>query len=62
MAVVNDASTPDPTQGVAQIPDLRRYAFIEEADPLFFKAQRGEIPIEQWTAKVDEIRLRYPYL
>lgn len=39
----------------------RALAYKEEADPLFFKAQRGETPLSEWTAKVAEIRLRYPY-
>ena len=40
---------------------LRFLAFQREADPLFFKAQRGEATIEEWQAKVTEIRSRYPY-
>ena len=39
----------------------RAAAFTAEADPLFFKAQRGEATIEEWEAKVEEIRTRYPY-
>lgn len=39
----------------------RSAAYITEADPLFFKAQRGEATIEEWEAKVAEIRARYPY-
>ena len=39
----------------------RAAAFTAEADPLFFKAQRGEATIEDWEAKVEEIRTRYPY-
>jgi hypothetical protein len=38
----------------------RRAAYITEADPLFFKAQRGEATIEEWQAKVAEIKARYP--
>jgi hypothetical protein len=30
----------------------RRAAYITEADPLFFKAQRGEATMEEWQAKV----------
>jgi hypothetical protein len=37
---------------------LRRVAFTEEADPIFFKAQRGEATTEEWLAKVEEIRSR----
>jgi hypothetical protein len=38
----------------------RRTAYIVEADPLFFKAQRGEATMEEWQAKVAEIKARYP--
>ena len=39
----------------------RAQAFKEEADPLYLKAQRGEATLEEWKAKVEEIRNRYPY-
>lgn len=38
----------------------RRAAYITEADPLFFKAQRGEATMEEWQAKVAEIKARFP--
>jgi hypothetical protein len=38
----------------------RRAAYIAEADPLFFKAQRGEATMEEWQAKVAEIKTRFP--
>lgn len=38
----------------------RRAAYIAEADPLFFKAQRGEVEQQVWLDKVAEIKLRYP--
>ena len=38
----------------------RRSAYIVEADPLFFKAQRGEATMEEWQAKVAEIKTRFP--
>ena len=38
----------------------RRAAYIADADPLFFKAQRGEATIEEWQAKVEEIKQRFP--
>ena len=38
----------------------RKAAYIAEADPLFFKAQRGEATIQEWQDKVAEIKLRYP--
>jgi hypothetical protein len=39
---------------------LRQQAYIVEADPLFFKAQRGEATLEEWQAKVAEIKTRFP--
>ena len=39
---------------------LRQQAYIAEADPLFFKAQRGEATMEEWQAKVTEIKNRFP--
>ena len=39
----------------------RTRAYQEEADQLFFKAQRGEAELADWEAKVIEIRERFPY-
>lgn len=39
----------------------RRFAYTQEADPLFFMAQRGEATEAEWLAKVEEIKARYPY-
>jgi len=36
-------------------------AYREQADPIFFKAQRGEATIDEWQAKVEQIKARYPY-
>lgn len=41
--------------------ELRRIAYQQEADPLFFMSQRGEATVEEWQAKVQEIKARYPY-
>ena len=38
----------------------RTAAYIAEADPLFFRAQRGEIPEQEWLDKIAEIKARYP--
>ena len=48
-------------QALATAKQNRAIAYTSEADPLFFKAQRGEATIEDWEAKVEEIRTRYPY-
>ncbi len=42
------------------VSNLRRYAFQNEADPLFYKWQRGEIEKQEWITKVKEIKNRYP--
>jgi hypothetical protein len=36
----------------------RAEAYRTESDPLFFKAQRGEATMEEWLAKVEEIKNR----
>jgi hypothetical protein len=41
------------------IKNLKEEAFRIEADPLFFKFQRGEATKEQWLDKVKEIRNRF---
>lgn len=40
---------------------LRQAAYASESDPIFFMSQRGEATVEEWTAKVAEIKVRYPY-
>lgn len=40
---------------------MRENAYLKEADPMFFKAQRGELTVAEWEAKVTEIRQRFPY-
>ena len=39
----------------------RASAYTTEADPLFFKVQRGEANQADYDAKIAEIRTRYPY-
>ena len=39
----------------------RQAAYYTEADPLFFMSQRGEATVEEWQAKVAEIKARFPY-
>jgi hypothetical protein len=45
-----------------QAQQQRAAAYAAEADPLFFKAQRGEASMDDWTAAVEAIRARFPYL
>jgi hypothetical protein len=44
-----------------QAQQQRAAAYAAEADPLFFKAQRGEASMDDWTAAVEAIRARFPY-
>jgi hypothetical protein len=56
--------TVDPTKlaekKAAEAEANRKAAYISEADPLFFRAQRGEIPEQEWLDKIAEIKARYP--
>lgn len=51
---------PTPEQIAAAVSAARQAAYTAEADPLFFKSERGEATREEWLAKIDEIRARYP--
>jgi hypothetical protein len=46
---------------VNAIRQQRADAYREEADPKFFKAQRGEADVSDWEAAVADIRARFPY-
>lgn len=39
----------------------RQTAYQQEADPIFFQAQRGKKTEKEWLAKIAEIDERYPY-
>lgn len=60
-------SIPEP-EPVTHTPDeialavtaVRASAYRDESDPLFFKAQRGEATMDEWVAKVAEIKTRFP--
>ena len=49
-----------PMEQAKQAEASRKAAYIAEADPLFFKWQAGEGTQEEWQAKREEIRQRYP--
>jgi hypothetical protein len=52
---------PEPIKPSAQtIAALRKAAYQDEADPLYFKAQREEATMDEWLAKIAEIKARYP--
>jgi hypothetical protein len=38
----------------------RKAAYTAEADPLFFRSQRGEIEKQVWLDKIAEIKARFP--
>jgi len=53
---------PEPEQPtLEQQQAARAAAYRAEADPLFFMSQRGEATVEEWQAKVAEIKARFPY-
>lgn len=54
--VVPDAPEPPPLPPSVQ----RAAAYRDEADPLYFRAMRGEASLDDWRAKISEIRARYP--
>ena len=58
--VLQDRPAPTREQLVAAAEAQRAAAYREEADPLFFKYQRGEATKEEWIAKIDEIKARFP--
>lgn len=49
-----------PPLSLEKIDALRKLAYEKEADPLFFKWQRGEATQQEWIDKIAEIRIRYP--
>ena len=59
-AVATEIELLIPIQLAKVATDNRHSAYIAEADPLFFKAQRGEATVEEWQAKVAEIKARWP--
>jgi hypothetical protein len=48
-------------QQIENLKAARAQAYTQEADPLFFKWQRGEVNKTEWSDKVQEIRDRFPY-
>jgi len=48
-------------QALATAKRNRSAAYTAESDPLFFKAQAGEVDEAEWLAKREEIRARFPY-
>jgi len=46
---------------IERLSNLRKNAYREETDPLFFEYQRGDIEKSEWVAKVEEIKDRFPF-
>jgi hypothetical protein len=44
----------------AQQDAARKQAYQDEADPLYFKWQRGEATQQDWLGKIAEIKARFP--
>jgi hypothetical protein len=59
-AVATEIERLIPIQLAKEATENRRNAYIAEADALFFKTQRGEATMEEWQAKVAEIKARFP--
>ena len=59
---LGEGNTPEPADPLAppDIDALRHSAYVAESDPIFFKYQRDEATKEEWIAKVEEIKARYP--
>lgn len=58
--ILVDPPAPTAEQIAAAVTVARAAAYRDESDPLFFKAQRGEATIDEWLAKVAEIKARFP--
>ena len=59
---LGEGNTPEPADPPAppDIDALRHTAYVAESDPIFFKYQREEATKEEWLAKIEEIKARYP--
>jgi hypothetical protein len=58
--VLSDPPAPPPPTR-AQQEALRQAAYVSEADPIAMQMLRDEATKEEWLAKIDEIKARYPY-
>jgi hypothetical protein len=61
MSLIKVDHTKITAQQLAAAESNRQAAYTQEADPLFFKWQAGEATKEEWEAKREEIRQRFPY-
>ena len=59
--VAYDRQAVEAKAALMQAQQQRSAAYAAESDPLFFKAQAGEVGQAEWLAKREEIRARFPY-
>ena len=55
------SKAPEPPPTRAEQEANRQRAYAAEADPLAMQMLRGEATKDEWLAKIDEIKARYPY-
>lgn len=49
-------------RNIEEVKKIRQYAYMVEADPIFFQAQRNAgFKMDDWHSKIAEIEERYPY-
>jgi hypothetical protein len=49
-------------RSIEEVKKIRQYAYMVEADPIFFQAQRNAgFKMDDWHSKIAEIEERYPY-
>lgn len=60
MPILIDSPSPSAENILLCVKSARLSAYRNEADPLFFKSQRGECSTEEWLNKIKEIKQRYP--
>jgi hypothetical protein len=60
MSLINIDQAKLAAKKAAEAEANRKAAYIAEADPLFFKAQRDEATYQEWLDKIAEIKARFP--
>lgn len=50
-----------PARELAAIKELRRLAYIQQSDPVFFQYQRGEKTEQDWKDAIAAVDALYPY-
>jgi hypothetical protein len=60
MSLINIDQAKLAAKKAAEAEANRKAAYVAEADPLFFKSQRGEATLQEWQDKIAEIKARFP--